>query len=125
MKIPVLLAPALCLSLAACDDVALSFACPEEPSPSVVIGVFDAGTGEAVAGDASGWYTVNGMTDSLRHEVRVGGIPQLFAFGPPGVYQVRVQRTGHSEWVMSDLVVQQSECGPATVRVTATLEPAL
>lgn len=125
MKIPALLAPALCLSLAACNDVALSFACPEEPSPSVVVGVFDAGTGQAVAGDAQGWYTVNGMTDSLRHEVRVGGIPQLFAFGPPGVYQVRVQRPGHAEWVLSDLVVQQSECGPATVRVTATLEPAL
>ena len=41
------------------------------------------------------------------------------------MYQVRVQRTGHSEWVLSDLVVQQSECGPATVRITANLEPAL
>jgi hypothetical protein len=125
MKIPALLAPALCLALAACDDVALSFACPEEPSPSVVVGVFDAGTGEAVAGDARGWYTVGGVTDSLRHEVRVAGIPQLFAFGPPGVYQVRVQRAGHSEWVLSDLVVHPSECGPATVRVTATLQPAV
>lgn len=124
MKIPVLLAPALCLALAACDDVALSFACPEEPSPSVVVAVFDAATGEPAAADARGWYTVGGVTDSLRHEVRLEGVPQLFAFGPPGVYQVRVQRPGHSEWVQSDLVVPRAECGPATVRLTATLQPA-
>jgi hypothetical protein len=124
MKIFALLAPALCLALAACDDVALSLVCPDEQQPSVVVGVLDPATGESVAAEAHGWYTVGGVTDSLRHQVRVEGMPQLVAFGPPGVYQLRVQRPGHTEWVRSNLVVEQADCGPATVRVFATLQPA-
>ena len=34
MKISTLLAPALCLALAGCDDMALSVVCPGEPQPS-------------------------------------------------------------------------------------------
>jgi hypothetical protein len=124
MKIPALLAPALCLALAACDDVALSLVCPSEQQPSVVVGVLDPVTGESVAAEAHGWFTVGAMRDSLRHQVRVEGVPQLFAFGPPGVYQVHVQRPGHTEWVRGDLLVEQADCGPATVRVFATLQPA-
>ncbi|MBW3571166.1 MAG: hypothetical protein KY467_08670 [Gemmatimonadetes bacterium] len=123
MKIPALLVPALCLALAACKDVALSVVCPQDPQPAVVVGVFDAVTGESVATEARGWYTVATMTDSLRHTVRGEGVPQLAAFGPPGVYQVRVHRPGHAEWVQGGLVVEKTECGPATVRVAATPQP--
>jgi hypothetical protein len=122
MKMPVPLAPVLCLALAACDDVALSLVCPQEPQPSVVVDVVDNITRASAASEATGWFTVAGVTDSLRHGVRVEGVPQLFAFGPPGVYQVRVQRAGHTDWVQSDLVVQEASCGPATVRVEATMQ---
>jgi hypothetical protein len=125
MKIPALLAPALCLALAGCDDVALSVVCPQDPQPSVVVGVLDPGTGESAAREAHGFYTVAGVTDSLRHVLLPDGEPQLMAFGPPGVYQVRVIRPGHTEWVKADLQVQPAECGPATVRLVATLERAL
>lgn len=124
MKIPALLAPALCLVLAACNDVALTVVCPREQQPSVVVGVIDPGTGESVAAESNGWFTVAGVTDSLRHAVRAEGVPQLFAFGPPGVYQVRVQRPGHAEWVQRNLLVESAECGPATVRLMVTLQPA-
>lgn len=124
MKIPALLAPALCLALAACDDVALTLVCPNDPQPSVIVGVLDPGTGESVAAESHGWYTVAGRTDSLRHVTVVDGIPQLMAFGPPGVYVLRVQRPGHTEWTHNAVTVEQDECGPATVRLMATLQPA-
>ncbi|HEX2211634.1 MAG TPA: carboxypeptidase-like regulatory domain-containing protein [Longimicrobium sp.] len=124
MKFPALLAPALCLALAACNDVALSVVCPDQQEPSLVVNVFDQDTGESVANEASGTFTVGGLTDSLRHVVRVEGIPQLMAFGPPGVYQVRVQRPGHAEWTQNAIRVAQADCGPATVRLMATLQPA-
>lgn len=125
MKISALLAPAaLCLALAGCDDVALSVVCPNDPSPSVVVGVVDVATGESATAEARGWYTVAGVTDSLRHVMHVEGLPQLMAFGPAGVYQVRVQRPGHADWVQNNLRVPEAECGPATQRLIATLQPA-
>lgn len=123
MKISVLLAP-LCLALAACNDVALSVVCPDEQQPSLVVGVLDPATGEQVTAQARGWFTVGTLTDSLRLVTRVEGIPQLMAFGPPGVYRVHVQRPGHTEWVQSNVLVENAECGPATVRLFATLQPA-
>lgn len=123
MKISALLAPALCLALAGCKDVALSVVCSDVPQPSLAVGVVDANTRSSAAAEAYGWFTVAGITDTLRHGVRMEGVPQLFAFGPPGVYQVRVQRPGHHDWVRSDVVVQQALCGPATVSLEATLQP--
>lgn len=121
MKISVL-APALCLALAGCKDVALSVVCPDVLQPSVVVGVFD-NAGEPVAHEAKGWYTVAGVTDSLRHTLRTQDVWQLSAYGPPGVYQVRVQRPGHPEWSMAGLVVEDAECGPATRRINVQLQP--
>ena len=120
MKSIALLAPALCLALAGCDDVALSLVCPDVLQPSVVVGVFDA-DGQPVAHQARGWYTVGGVTDSLRHTARTVDVQQLSAYGPPGVYDLRVQRPGSPDWVISNLVVEDSECGPATRRLTAQL----
>lgn len=122
MKIPVLLAPALCLALAGCNDVALSVVCPDLPQPAVVVGVMDANTRAAAAAESQGWFTVGTTTDSMRHAVRVEGVPQLFAFGPPGVYHVRVERAGYTEWEQSGVVVQEGQCGPATVQLQATLQ---
>lgn len=124
MKTHVLLAPALCLSLAACQDVALSLVCPDTAQPAVVVGVLDANTRAEAAAESQGWFTVGTTTDSLRHAVRIEGVPQLFAFGPPGVYQVRVQRPGYADWVQGGVVVQEGQCGPATVHLQATLQPA-
>lgn len=123
MKIFALLAPALCLALAGCDDMAVSVVCPDVLQPSVVVGVFN-DQGEPVAHEARGWYTVGSVTDSLRHTLRTADVMQLAAYGPPGVYQVRVQRPGSPDWVISNLEVQDAECGPATRRLTAQLQPA-
>jgi hypothetical protein len=119
MKIPVLLA--LCLALAACQDVSLSLVCSQNPQPSVVVGVLDAGTRLSATSESSGWFTVGGVTDSMRHAVRIEGVPQLFAFGPPGVYEVRVQRPGRADWVQSNVVVRNGQCGPSTVQLEAVL----
>jgi hypothetical protein len=124
MKISTLLGPALCLALAACNDVAMSLVCPDTASPSVVVGVLDGVTRLSATSESQGWFTVNGQTDSLRHAVRVEGVPQLFAFGPPGLYQVRIQRPGYVDWVQNDVVVQDGRCGPATVWLEATLQRA-
>ena len=128
MKSFATLAPALCLALAACDQ-SLSFVCPQSQQPAVLLQVIDGTTQQFVADQASGWYTVGTVTDSLRHTQRPRGAEsiesntQLAAFGPPGVYELRVQRPGHVDWVRSNLVVGASECGPATVRITAVTSP--
>lgn len=122
MKILTLLVP--CLALAACNDVALSFVCPDEQQPSVAVGVLDGITRASATDESRGWFTVGGVTDSLRHGVRVEGVPQLYAYGPPGVYQVLVQRPGHVDWVQSNVVVQGARCGPNTVTLEATLQRA-
>lgn len=122
MKILTLLVP--CLALAACNDVALTLVCPDEQQPSVAVGVVDGITRASATDEAHGWFTVGGVTDSLRHGVRVEGVPQLYAFGPPGVYQVHVQRPGHMDWVQSNVVVQGARCGPSTVTLEATLQRA-
>jgi hypothetical protein len=123
MKIHPLLAPALCLALAGCNDVALSLVCPDTAPPSVVVGVLDQTTRLSATGESVGWYTVGSVTDSMRHAVRVEGVPQLFAFGPPGVYEVRIHRPGHTDWVQSNVVVLEGQCGPATVWLEATPQP--
>ena len=124
MKISTVLGPALCLALAGCNDVAMSVVCPDTASPSLVVGVLDGITRSYATAESQGWFTVNGRTDSLRHAVKVEGVPQLFAFGPPGLYQVRVQRHGYVYWVQNNVVVLDGRCGPATVRLEATLQRA-
>lgn len=122
MKLRALTAVALCLALGACTDLAVSVVCPSDPQPSVIVGVLDAATQESVADDAYGWWSAGIRGDSLRHVRRAEGMTHLAAFGPAGVYQVRVQRPGHPDWVQSNVVVGDSECGPATVRLTAALQ---
>lgn len=112
MKISTL-APALCLALAGCNDMALSVVCSGEPQPSVVLNVFDA-NGVHVGHQAQGWYTVGVTTDSLRHRNPGDGTTQLAAFGPAGVYELRVQFTGLPELKMPGVVVEDADCGPGT-----------
>lgn len=119
MKILPLLALALCLGLSACNDVAIALSCPPSQLPSVVVSVLDPLSGSSVAAEARGWWTVNGSTDSLRH-MSGESFSQLAAFGPAGMYTLRVERAGYADWEQSNVIVTQDECGPATVHVTAT-----
>ncbi|HEX2078612.1 MAG TPA: hypothetical protein VHG08_12910 [Longimicrobium sp.] len=122
MKISATLAPALCLALAACDQ-SLSFVCPDSEQPAILLQVVDAGTQESVAAETTGWWTVGEVTDSLRHVRRTEAVTELAAYGPSGVYQIRVLRPGHAEWTRTNVVVAESACGPATVRLTAVPAP--
>ncbi len=122
MKISATLAPALCLALAACDQ-SLSFVCPDSQQPAVLLQVIDANSQQSVSAEVTGWWTVGAVSDSLRHMPRSEGVVELAAYGPAGVYQLRVQRPGHPEWTRTNLVVPESACGPATVRITAMIAP--
>lgn len=123
MKIFARLAPALlCLVAGACSDSATSVVCPGQAAPSLVVNVVDARSGESVSLQASGTWTSGGMSDSLRHVVTLpDSLVVLAAFGPPGTYQVRVVRPGHTDWIRDDVVVSEGSCGPARSSVTATL----
>jgi hypothetical protein len=122
MKIFALLAPAaLGLALVACDDSATSVVCPGLAGPSLVVSVVDAQTGLSVTGLASGTWSMGTFSDSLRHYPQPGGDTVLAAFGPPGVYEVRVVRPGHADWVRTGVEVAEGRCGPARADVTATL----
>jgi hypothetical protein len=115
------LAPALlCLGLAACSDLSTSVVCPADPGPSLVVHVVDAVSGLSVSEQASGSWTSGAMSDSLHH-VPSGDAVVLAAFGPPGMYQVRVVRPGHADWVANDVVVGEGQCGPARFEFTAAL----
>ena len=122
MKIPALLAPALCLALAACDDVALSLPAPASRQPSVVVGVFDAAPASPWPPTPRGWYTVGGVTDSMRQRNIGDGATRLAAFGPIGMYQLRVLPAGLPEVSLSNVYVDEGACGPATRFVDVQLE---
>ncbi|HEV3050795.1 MAG TPA: hypothetical protein VGX50_10820 [Longimicrobium sp.] len=113
MKISTLLAPALCLALAGCDDLALSVVCPGEPQPSVVVNLLD-GDGLPVSHPTTGWFTVGGTTDSLRQRNIGDGATRLAAFGPIGMYQLRVIPAGQAEVSLPNVRVDEGACGPAT-----------
>lgn len=115
------LALLLCLFLGACSDSATSLVCPGEAGPSVVVNVVDAVSGASVTHQASGTWTSGTRSDSLRHVMQPDSVMVLAAFGPPGIYQVRVVRAGHEDWVSSDVMVPEGRCGPARSNVTATL----
>lgn len=122
MKTSALLAPlVLCLALGACDDTATSVVCPAEPGPSLLISVVDAVSGESVAPEASGWWTSGAVSDSLRHvsAQAQAGVTLLAAYGPPGLYDVRVQRPGRMDWVRTGIQVPPGTCGPVRTELTA------
>src|SRR5687767_14409190 len=87
----------LLLALAACSDNALSVVCPGQERPSLLVNVLDSISGESVATESRGWWTMGGVTDSLRHlqPNTAEGAVLLAAYGPPGTYDVRVVRPGH------------------------------
>ena len=41
-----------------------------------------------------------------------------------GTFTLRVRRTGYDLWQKSGIAVENEECGPRTVQVTARLQPA-
>lgn len=126
MRSPRLLAPALlCIAVAACDDMSTSTVCPGQPGPALLVNVVDAASGLPVAHEARGRWSTGALSDSLRH-VAVGpdSTVVLAAFGPPGTYEVRVERPGHADWVRGGVVVAPGTCGPARANVTAQLTAA-
>jgi hypothetical protein len=121
MKLSTLLAPALCLALAGCDDMALSVVCPGEAQPSVVVNVLDA-DGLPVSHPTRGWFTVGVTTDSMRQRNIGDGATRLAAFGPVGMYQLRVLPAGQAEVSLPNVRVDEGECGPATRFVDVQLQ---
>lgn len=121
MKISTLLAPALCLALAGCDDMALSVVCPGEPQPSVVVNMLDA-DGLPVSHPTRGWFTVGVTTDSMRQRSIGDGATRLAAFGPVGMYQLRVLPDGQAEVALPNVRVDEGACGPATRFVDVQLK---
>jgi uncharacterized membrane protein YeaQ/YmgE (transglycosylase-associated protein family) len=111
----------LCLLLGACSDSATSVVCPGDLGPAVVVNVVDGLSGASVTQQASGTWTSGTRSDSLRHVVQADSTVVLAAYGPPGIYQVRVVRAGHVDWVSGDVMVPEGRCGPARSNVTATL----
>ena len=102
------------LALSACSDNALSVVCPGQERPSLLVTVLDSVSGESVASESRGWWTLGTVTDSLRHlePSTAEGAEMLAAYGPPGSYDVRVVRPGHPDWIRKDIVVTQGSCGP-------------
>jgi hypothetical protein len=115
MKTYARLVPALlCLALGACSDTALSLVCPGQVRPSLLVNVVDSASGESVTAEARGWWTTGTVTDSLRHlpPSNVDGAVLLAAYGPPGSYDIRVERPGRPDWVRNGVLVVQGTCGP-------------
>lgn len=118
-----LAAALLCLALGACADSALSVVCPGEPRPALLITVLDAKSRASVSLEARGWWTTGAAWDSMRHvpSTAEGGGVVLAAFGPPGTYDVRVERLGYAHWSRSGIVVREGACGPSPEEIVADL----
>jgi hypothetical protein len=121
MKIFALIAPALlCAALAACSDMTTQVLCPDRASPAVLVNVVDPSSNLSVSAEASGTWSSGTRTDSLVHVPNpASGEIMLAAYGPPGVYDVRVARPGHADWIRGGIQVAQGVCGPASAELTA------
>lgn len=121
MKTSALIAPVLLFAaLAACSDMATQVVCPDRASPAVLVNVVDPSTNTSVSSEASGTWTNGTQRDSLVHVPNTAtGEIMLAAYGPPGVYEVRVVRPGHPVWVRGNIVVTQGVCGPQSADLTA------
>lgn len=104
----------LCLALGACSDDALSVVCPGAIRPSLLVNVVDSLSGQSIAAEVSGRWSMGTVGDSLRHlqPSTAEGVVLLAAYGPPGAYDVRVARAGHPDWVRRGIVVEEGSCGP-------------
>jgi hypothetical protein len=104
----------LYLALGACSDSPLSVVCGGGLRPSVLVNVLDSISGQSAAAQARGWWTSGTLTDSLRHvpPTTSEGAVMLAAYGPPGLYDVRVEVAGRPEWIASGVVVAEGSCGP-------------
>ncbi|HEX6913151.1 MAG TPA: hypothetical protein VF142_22260 [Longimicrobium sp.] len=104
----------LCLALGACSDSALSVVCPGVMRPSLLVNVLDSISGQSAAAQARGWWTSGTRTDSLRHvpPTTGEGAVLLAAYGPPGLYDVRVEVAGRPDWIANGIVVTEGSCGP-------------
>lgn len=100
----------LCLGLAGCSDSATSVVCPGQAAPALLVRVVDATTRESVAAEARGGWSTGAVSDSMRHVVDPNGESVLAVFGPPGTYQLHVQRPGYPEWVRSGVDVRGGAC---------------
>jgi hypothetical protein len=111
-----LVAALSCLALGACSDSPLSVVCPGEMRPSLLVAVVDSASGTSAAAQARGWWTSGALADSLRHVPATSGDGGsevlLAAYGPPGLYDVRVERAGKPDWVRTGIVVTEGSCGP-------------
>lgn len=115
-------APALlCAALAGCSDLSTQVVCPDRATPAVVVNVVDPVSNTTVSREATGTWTNGTMRDSMVHvPSQTSGEIVLAAYGPPGVYEVRVSRPGHPDWVRGNIQVGQGLCGPAGPELVAT-----
>lgn len=98
------------LMVAGCDDVSTTVVCEGAMVPSVLVNVVDAVRQPL---PAAGTWVSGTMSDSLRH--LPGTAERLAAYGPAGVYALRVQASNGVVWFASNVNVTQGQCGPSTV----------
>jgi hypothetical protein len=110
----------LVLAASACADLSTQVVCSGVARPSLVVDAVDAATGLSVSAEAAGSWSSGTFSDSLRHVQTGDGGVRLAAYGPAGIYQVRVSRPGFADWTRAGVEVQQDVCGPRVVNLTAT-----
>jgi hypothetical protein len=93
--------------------------CPDRASPALLVNVLDPVTLASVAPQATGRWSTGAMSDSLVHVINpASGQVMLAAYGPPGLYTVRVSRPGLPDWVRGDIMVEEGVCGPRGAELT-------
>jgi hypothetical protein len=122
---------ALLAVLASCSD-STEPACFFDGTPPICVDVFDAATGSPAAYAATLTLTLGSVAKTVDplipaaeslNVARIEGIVGEFA-GQPGVYDVRVERSGYEPWVRSNVVVTApvDQCGRIqTIVLTALL----
>lgn len=115
--LPRVLAACMALLLAAgCDDVSTTVVCEGAMVPSVLVNVVNTARQPV---PSTGTWISGTLSDSLRH--LAGSTERLAAYGPAGIYTVRVQASGAVPWIANNVNVTQGQCGPSTVYLEVTV----
>ena len=104
-----------------------SYLCTADVEPGIVVTVVDAQTRAPIAQGATGTILKDKYSDTMRpFESDANGtlLSLAGAYETPGVFTVRIEKTGYQAWEQTNVRVTNGPCHVKGVQLEADLQPA-
>ena len=104
-----------------------SYLCTADVEPGIVVTVIDAQTRAPIAQGATGAIVEGKYSDTMRpfgSDANGALLSLAGAYETPGVFTVRIEKTGYQTWEMQNVRVTKGPCHVKGVLLEADLQPA-